>query len=132
MEDSIKSWERIPSLMFIIDGVIPLLYTCKREGKLMTTQKRTDYIKAISDLVATLSNARLIQLYEFALFLKSHPLPIEENPEEVLEDEAQWDAQFAGTGDVKLAELVESVEKEINAGKTFPMFNERGEFTERK
>ncbi len=98
----------------------------------MKAQTRTDYIKAISDLVATMSNARLVQLYEFALFLKSHPLPIEEDPDQILEDEAQWEAQFAATSDVKLAELVKSVEKEINEGKTLPMFDERGKFTEHK
>ncbi len=98
----------------------------------MNTRTRTDYIKAISEIVTTLSHARLIQLYEFALFLKSHPLPTEESPEKILEDEAHWEAQFAATSDVKLTELVESVEREINEGKTLPMFNDRGEFTEHK
>jgi hypothetical protein len=50
----------------------------------------------------------------------------------VTRDEAQWEAQFAATSETKLNELVAAVEKEINAGNTLPMFNERGEFIERK
>ena len=73
-----------------------------------------------------------MQLNEFALFLKSHPLPAEETFEEVAADEALWDAQFAATADDKLAALVTSVEAEINKGKTLPMFDERGEFIEHK
>jgi len=98
----------------------------------MNSQTRTDYIKAIAETIATMSQARLIQLYEFAVFLKSNPLPFEESLEEIAEDEALWDAQFAGTDEAKLEELVASVEKEINEGKTLPMFNDRGEFTEHK
>ncbi len=97
----------------------------------MTTQTRTDYIKAIAEIGATMSPARLVQLYEYALFLRSQPLP-PEDPEQVAVDEARWDVQFAATDDAKLAELVASVEAEINAGKTLPMFNERGEFIEHK
>ncbi len=98
----------------------------------MNAQTRSGYVKAIAEIIATMSHARLMQLYEFALFLKSNPLPFEESLEEVAEDEAMWDAQFAATDDIKLAELAESVEKEINEGKTSPMFNDRGEFAEHK
>lgn len=95
-------------------------------------RSQTDLVKAISEIAAPMPLARTVQLYEFALFLKSHPLPAEETFEEVVADEALWDAQFAATDDDKLAALVASVEAELNEGKTVPMFNEHGEFVERK
>jgi len=85
-------------------------------------------VKAITEIATAMPLPRTVQLYEFALFLKTHPLPVEETFEEIAEDEALWDAQFAATKDEKLAALMESVEAEINAGKTLPMFDERGEF----
>jgi len=76
--------------------------------------------------------ARQVQLYEFALFLKEHPLPIEETREEIAADEAIWDVQFAATDDAKLSALVALVEAEINEGNTLPMFDKRGKFIEHK
>ncbi len=73
-----------------------------------------------------------MQLYEFALFLASHPLPMEETLEEIAADEALWDAQFAATDDDKLADLIAAVESEISEGKTFQMFDAQGEFDEHK
>ncbi len=93
-------------------------------------QPQVNYIKAIAEIAASMPLARTVQLYEFALFLKSHPLPSEETFEEIAADEAVWDAQFAATDAVKLDALIASVEAEINEGKTFPMFDERGEFIE--
>jgi len=98
----------------------------------MKIQARTDLVKAITEIAAAMPLARTVQLYEFALFLKSHPLPAEETFEEVAADEALWDTQFAATDDDRLAALVASVEAEINAGETLPMFDERGEFIEHK
>ncbi len=94
----------------------------------MTIQAQTDLVKAISDIAATMPILRAAQLYEFALFLKSHPLPTEETLDDILADEAVWDAQFAATDDQKLAELVAAVEAEINGGKTLPMFDRQGNF----
>ena len=93
---------------------------------------QNDLVKAITDIAAAIPPARALQLYEFALFLKSHPLPTEETFEEIAADEALWDAQFAAADDDKLAALVASVEAEIDEGKTLPMFDERGEFIEHK
>ena len=98
----------------------------------MKIQAQTDYVKAITEIAVAMPLARTVQLYEFALFLKSHPLPSEETFDEVAADEALWDAQFAATEVDKLAALVTSVEAEINEGKTLPMFDERGEFIEHK
>lgn len=98
----------------------------------MKSQAQIDLVKAITEIAAAIPFARRVQLYEFALFLESHPLPAEEAIEAIAADEAQWEAQFAATDDDKLAELIASVEAEIKEGKTTPMFNEHGEFIERK
>lgn len=98
----------------------------------MRKQAQADLVKAINNIAAAMPLARTVQIYEFALFLKSHSLPTEETFEEISADEALWDAQFAVTDDDKLAALVASVEAEINEDRTVPMFGERGEFVERK
>jgi hypothetical protein len=99
----------------------------------MTTkiqQRQADLVKAIADVAAEMPLARTVQLYQFALFLKTHPLPTEETFEEIAADEALWDTQFAATNDDTLAMLIAAVETEINEGKTLPMFDEHGEFIE--
>ncbi len=93
-------------------------------------QTQADLVKAIADIATTMPLARTMQLYQFARFLQTHPLPIEETFEEIAVDEALWDTQFAATSDDKLAALIAAVETEINAGKTLPMFDEHGEFIE--
>ncbi len=93
-------------------------------------QTQTDLAKAIAEIATAMPLPRTVQLYEFALFLKTHPLPVDEASEEIAADEARWDMQFAATDDDKLAALVASVEAEINAGQTLPMFDEHGEFVE--
>lgn len=98
----------------------------------MKAQAYTDLVKAIAEIAASIPLARRVQLYEFALFLESHPLPAEEAIEAIAADEAQWEAQFAATDDAKLAALIASVEDEIGENKTEPMFDEGGEFIERK
>jgi len=98
----------------------------------MTIRAQTDLVKAITEIATAMPLPRTVQLYEFALFLKTHPLPAEETSEEIAADEALWDAQFAATDDGKLAALVASVEAEINEGRTLPMFDEHGAFIEHK
>lgn len=93
-------------------------------------QTQSDLVKAIADIAATMPLARTVQLYQVALFLKTHPLPNEETCEEIAADEARWDTQFAATDDDKLVALIAAVETEINEGKTMPMFDEHGEFIE--
>ncbi len=96
--------------------------------KMQRTQ--ADLVKAIADIASTLLLARTVQLYQFALCLKTHPLPTEETFEEIATDEALWDAQFTATEDENLAALVAVVESDINEGKMLTMFDERGEFIE--
>jgi hypothetical protein len=97
-----------------------------------TVHPQTDLVKAITEIAKAMPPTRTAQLYEFALFLKSHPLPAEETIEAIAADEAQWDKQFAATSEDKLASLAAEVETEISEGKVWPMFNERGKFVERK
>lgn len=87
-------------------------------------------MNAITEIAQAMPLARILQLYEFAIFLKSHPLPTEETFEDLAADEALWDSQFAATADDKLAALVASIEAEINEGKTLPMFDAPGKFIE--
>jgi len=91
-----------------------------------------DFVKAITEIAREMPLVRILQLYEFAIFLKSHPLPTEETFEEVIADEELWDVQFAATADDKLAALVASVEVEINEGKTLLLFDEHGKFIEHR
>ena len=97
----------------------------------MKAEAQTNLVKAIAEIAAAIPLARRLQLYEFALFLESHPLSAEETLEAIAEDEVQWDKQFAATDDDKLARLIASVEAEISKDKTQPMFDEDGEFVER-
>ena len=85
---------------------------------------REDLAKAIADIAADMPLARTVQLYQFALFLKTQPLPPKETFEEITADEALWDRQFATTDDETLAALVAAVENEIHEGNTLPMFDE--------
>jgi len=98
----------------------------------MKTEAQTDFVKAIAEIAASIPLLRRKQLYEYALFLESNPLPVEETLEAIAEDEAQWEQKFAGTDDDKLAALIASVEAEINKEKPQPMFDDDGEFVERK
>lgn len=93
-------------------------------------QAQTDLVKAITDIATAMPLARTVQLYEFALFLRSHPLPAEATLEEIAADEALWETQFAATNDDRLAALVALVEAEISEGKTLSMFDARGDFIE--
>ncbi len=92
---------------------------------------KIDYTKAIVAIVDTLPIERRMQVYEYVLFLQSRSQAADTTQAQVEVDEAWWDAQFAATDDAKLAALVESVEAEIQAGHTMPMFDEQGTFVER-
>ncbi len=95
-------------------------------------QKEKDFVSAIGEIAIDMPLARIVQLYEFALFLKSHPLPAEESIEEIIADEALWDKQFADTSDESFSALVASVEAEINKEGTQPMFDVNGSFVEQR
>ena len=71
---------------------------------------QTNLAKAIAEIAATMPLARTVQLYQFALFLKTHPFPAEERLEEIIADEALWDAQFAATDRDKLAAVEDAAD----------------------
>jgi len=58
-------------------------------------------------------------------------MAMEEIVEAIAADEALWNALFAATDADKLDKLIASLKEEIKAGKTYPMFDEHGEFIER-
>jgi hypothetical protein len=93
-----------------------------------SSENQVDYVRAITEIIEAMPLARRAQLYEFALFLKSRPMPLEETIEAIVADEARWEAQFEATDDDRLAALIAAVEAEISDGQTLPMFDERGEF----
>ena len=98
----------------------------------MNRQSQSDLAKAIGEIAKVMPLARTMQLYEFALFLQSHPLPAEESIEAIAADEKLWEQQFAATSDHKLAAIVATVEAEIDAGQTLPMFDEHGKLIEHR
>lgn len=102
----------------------------EEEMATQTQQIQAELVRAIAEIAADIPLARTVQLYQFALFLKTHPLPTEETFEEVAADEMLWDAQFAATESDRLAALVAAVEAEIDEGETLPMFDEHGQFIE--
>jgi hypothetical protein len=87
----------------------------------------TDVVKAITELAEDMPPFRKVQLYEYALFLKSR----EESTEDIEADEASWNAQFAATSDEAWAKMIEQVRTDIREGKAQPMFGDKGEFVER-
>lgn len=91
----------------------------------MTANK--DVVKAITELAEDMPDSRKVQLYEYALFLKSR----QELPEDFQADEALWDAQFAATSDEAWAKMIEQVRTDMREGKAQPMFDDKGEFVER-
>lgn len=90
-----------------------------------------DYTRAIAAVVDTLPPERKVQIFEYALFLRSRPGSEGELQAVIEADEAWWDAQFAATDDSKLAALVAEVEADIRNNNIEPMFDENGEFIER-
>ncbi len=86
---------------------------------------REQMVKAISELANAMSPAHLKQLYEFASFLQGQ-MPLTDEVDWLL-----WSLQFSKTDDEALTALAAAVERVILKGEAEPMFDERGEFTER-
>ena len=83
-------------------------------------------------IVRALPVERVMQILDFARYIQSQTiedfglLDEGETEEEVLADEAQWDAQFAATQD-DLKKMADEVRADIRAGRTTPMiFTEDG------
>ncbi|MCS6909193.1 MAG: hypothetical protein NZM11_01285 [Anaerolineales bacterium] len=81
--------------------------------------------------VRRLDQADKFRLMQFLITELANEAGLElETDEQIAADEALWDAQFAATPESRLDALVTSVEAEIQAGKSRPMFNDRGVFNE--
>ena len=90
---------------------------------------RTDTItpQQVIDLVMTLPPDRLPSVYDFALFVKQHPLPLTpeadvfgEGQDQIRADEERWDQQFAASRD-ELRAMAHEAAAEYRAGRTQPM-----------
>ena len=84
------------------------------------------YEQALLSIIRTLPIERLLQVLDYARYVQSQTgedfgvLDADETAEEILADEAQWDAQFAGTQE-GLHRMADEVRAEIRAGRTTRM-----------
>ena len=81
----------------------------------------------VVDLIMSLPPDRLVSVYDFALFVKRHPLPsllegdiFGETEDEVRADEERWEQQFAASHD-RLRAMAGEAAAEYRAGRTKPM-----------
>ena len=83
----------------------------------------------VVDLIMTLPSDRLVSVYDFALFVKTHPHPSEPRSEvnifgeteaEIQADEELWDRQFAASRE-KLRALAHEAAMEYRTGRTKPL-----------
>ena len=91
------------------------------------------YEQALISIVRTLPVERIVQVLDYARYIKSQTiedfgfLDDDETEEEIIADEAHWDAQFAATQD-GLKKMADKVRADIRAGRTMPMvFTKDGE-----
>lgn len=90
-------------------------------------QTKTITHQQVIDLIITLPLDRLMSVYDFVLFVKSHPLELtpvadifDETEDEIRADEERWDQQFATSRD-KLRAMAHEAAAEFRAGRTKPM-----------
>jgi hypothetical protein len=95
--------------------------------KTRATPAETLTHQQVVDLVMTLPADRLASVYDFTLFVKSHPLrPTTaadagaETAEEMRADEAQWDQQFEASRE-DLRAIAHEAAMEFRAGRTTPL-----------
>jgi hypothetical protein len=87
-------------------------------------------ISAIADTAATTPTKSPVQLYQFALFLKSSPVPAGEIIEDILTDEALSETQFAAIYGDKFAALLAALIVEFGYNKEWAVLVEHGAYTE--
>ena len=88
---------------------------------------RTVTHQQVADLVMTLPPDRLMSVYDFALFVKSHPSEqtpavdaFGETEDEIVADEERWDRQFMESRG-QLRAMAREAAAEFHAGRTKPM-----------
>ena len=91
------------------------------------------YEQTLVNILRTLPIERMAQVLDYARYIQSQAnedfslLDETETEEEMMADEAHWDAQFAAT-QAGLSQLAEKVRAEIKAGQSRPMvFTKDGE-----
>jgi hypothetical protein len=91
-----------------------------------TALRPSAYEQALINIVRTLPVERIVQILDYARYIQSQTiedfgfLDDDETEEEILADEARWNAQFAATQD-DLKKMADKVRAEIRAGRTMPM-----------
>jgi hypothetical protein len=94
--------------------------------KVKTASQPSAYEQALISIVRTLPLERIVQILDYARYIQSQTvedfgfLDDDETEEEILADEALWDAQFAATQD-DLNKMADKVRADIRAGRTMPM-----------
>ncbi|MCL0050803.1 hypothetical protein M1N22_03060 [Dehalococcoidia bacterium] len=84
------------------------------------------YEQALISIVRALPVERVVQILDYAHYIQSQTvedfgfLDDDETEEEILADEALWDAQFAATQD-GLEKMADKVRADIQVGLTTPM-----------
>jgi hypothetical protein len=103
--------------------------------KVKTALQPSAYEQALISIVRTLPVERIVQILDYTRYIQSQTiedlgfLDDDETEEEILADEARWDAQFAATQD-DLKKMADKVRAEIRAGRTMPMvFTKDGRLT---
>ena len=91
-----------------------------------TTAQPSAYVQALINIVRNLPVERVVQILDYSRYIQSQTnedfgsLDDDETEEEILADEAHWDAHFAATQD-GLKKMADKVRADIRAGRTMPM-----------
>ena len=91
-----------------------------------TTIQSSAYEQTLIGIVRTLPIERVLQILDYARYIQSQVmedfslLDRDETEEDILADEARWDAQFAATQE-GLKKMADKVRAEIGAGRTMAM-----------
>jgi len=91
-----------------------------------TTIQSSAYEQTLISIVRTLPIERVLQILDYARYIQSQVmedfslLDRDETEEDILADEARWDAQFAATQE-GLKKMADKVRAEIGAGRTMAM-----------
>ena len=94
--------------------------------EMQTALHASAYEQALISIIRTLPVERVVQILDYAHYIQSQTiedfgfLEGDETEEEILVDEARWDAQFAATQD-GLKKMADKVREDIRAGRTMPM-----------
>jgi hypothetical protein len=94
--------------------------------KMETASGPSAYEQALLSIIRALPVERVMQILDYARYIQSQTdedfgfLDTDETEEEILADEARWDAQFAATQE-GLQKIADKVRAEIQTGRTMPM-----------